>query len=129
MNPTNIFCIAMFLLAFQVLGNFSEIGAQSANTDWASWGGPNGNFIVNDAGVLQAGESYALRVVWRKPLGAGYSPVSVRGDLAVTMFSDETSDYVIALNAEDGSERWKYQIGPAYLGHYTRRVVLFQRLF
>lgn len=22
------------------------------------------------------------------------------------------------MNAEDGSERWKYQIGPAYLGHY-----------
>ena len=118
MKHANFSRIMMFLFAFYFLGNFSGIGAQSANTDWSNWGGPNGNFIVNNAGILQAGELYALKVVWRKPLGAGYSPISVLGDLAVTMFSDETLDYVIGLNAQDGSERWKYKIGPAYLGHY-----------
>ena len=36
----------------------------------------------------------------------------------MTTFSDDTSDYVIAFDAENGSERWRYTIGPAYLGHY-----------
>ena len=92
--------------------------AHAANTDWPSWDGPNGDFKVNDAGLFPADQAYTLKVAWRKPLGAGYSPVSIRGDLAVTMFSDETFDYVIALNAENGADRWRYKIGPAYLGHY-----------
>ena len=41
-----------------------------------------------------------------------------RGDLAVTMFSDERSDYVIAFDANTGALRWRHTIGPAYLGHY-----------
>ena len=84
-----------------------------AKLGWTEW-----CFKVNDAGLFPADQAYTLKVAWRKPLGAGYSPVSIRGDLAVTMFSDETFDYVIALNAENGADRWRYKIGPAYLGHY-----------
>ena len=69
-------------------------------------------------GVFPSDQPYALKIVWKKPLGAGYSSISIRGDLAVTMYSDETFDYVIGLNTEDGSQRWKYKIGAAYLGHY-----------
>ncbi|MDE2725155.1 MAG: PQQ-binding-like beta-propeller repeat protein, partial [Gemmatimonadota bacterium] len=89
-----------------------------AKADWPNWGGPNRDFRVNDAGVFPPDQNYALKIVWKKPLGAGYSSISIRGDLAVTMYSDETFDYVIGLNTEDGSERWKYKIGAAYLGHY-----------
>lgn len=98
--------------------SFCLVQAADAETNWSNWGGPNRNFRVDDAGVFPTDQPYALRVVWKKPLGAGYSPVSVRGDLAVTMFSDEIFDYVIAFNARDGSERWKHDIGTAYLGHY-----------
>ena len=99
----------LFLLFFQTA---------DAKTDWPNWGGPNRDFRVNDAGIFPSGQPYALKIVWKKPLGAGYSPISILGDLAVTMYSDETSDYVIGLNTTDGSERWKYKIGTAYLGHY-----------
>ncbi|MFT5369010.1 MAG: outer membrane protein assembly factor BamB, partial [Candidatus Latescibacterota bacterium] len=107
----------MFFLALS-LGPFSLLRAQQASNDWASWGGPTGDFTVRDAGVIQADLDYALKVVWKKKIGTGYSAVSVRGTLAVTMFSDDTFDYVIALDAEEGSERWRHKIGPAYLGHY-----------
>ncbi|MCZ6632849.1 MAG: PQQ-binding-like beta-propeller repeat protein, partial [bacterium] len=109
--------LSIFLLSF------ADIGAQhtsvsTGSLDWPSWGGPNGDFTVNDAGVLRPDRRYALQVVWKKQLGTGYSAIAVRNGLAVTMFSDGTHDYVIGLDAKDGSERWKYKIGPAYLGHY-----------
>ena len=104
------------LFSALLLGPFSLIYAQSP-TDWASWGGPHGDFTVNDAAAMPDGD-YALQVVWKREIGTGYSAVVVRGALAVTMFSDGTYDYVIALDAESGAERWRYQIGPAYLGHY-----------
>ena len=100
-----------------------DAGAQqtskaSGATDWNSLGGQSRSFTVGEANLLKPGQSYALKVLWKKPLGPGYSPVSIRGRLAVTMFSDEVSDYVIGLDADDGSERWRHRIGPAYLGRY-----------
>ncbi len=109
MKPAHILCIATILYVLLPPGRFTNAGA----TDWPGWGGPNGNFTVNDAGVIQTGQRYDLRVVWKKRLGTGYSAVSVRGGLAVTAFSDGASDYVIGLDAEDGSERWRHTIGPA----------------
>jgi len=88
------------------------------HTDWPGWGGPDRNFVVDGAGVFDAGRPIGLRVVWRKPLGTAYSGVAVANGLVVTMYSDGTSDHVVALDAGDGSERWRYLIGPTYLGHY-----------
>lgn len=99
------------------LGPFSLVSAQQSS-DWASWGGPTGDFKIHDADVFSVDREYSLRVVWKKEIGTGYSAVSVLGHLAVTLFSDDKFDYVIAFDAEDGTERWKYKIGPAYLGHY-----------
>ncbi len=121
MKPANILLMALCILLPS--GGFTDAGAQRGSVpggtmDWPGWGGPNGNFAVNDAGVLRPGQPYALAVVWKKRLGTGYSAVSVRGGLAVTMFSDGAFDYVIGLDAEDGFERWRHRIGPSYLGHY-----------
>ena len=91
--------------------------AIAAKTDWPGWGGPNGNFSV-DTGALQSDQPYALQIVWKKPLGSGYSGIAVRDQLIVTLFSDGSSDYVIGLDATDGATRWRHRIGPAYLGHY-----------
>ncbi len=87
-------------------------------SNWASSGGPNGDFTVHDAGTLSPDRSYDLRVVWRKPLGSGYSAISVVDDLAVTAYSDGELDYVVAFDSETGDTRWRHTIGPAYLGHY-----------
>jgi len=108
----------LLFVALLFLGPFSFLYGQPVSTDWARWGGPHGDFTVKDAGVIEADQTYALRVVWKKKIGTGYSAVSVQENLAVAMFSDGTLDYVIALDAQDGTERWRYQIGPAYLGHY-----------
>ena len=86
--------------------------------EWPGWGGPNGNFVLNDTGALKSGQKYRLEIAWKKPIGSGYSAVSVQGDLAVTLFSDGISDYVVGLNTQDGTERWKYRVGPTFLGHY-----------
>jgi len=108
---------ALFLTQFTHAGAQHRPAAPGA-MDWHSLGGQHRSFTVSDAGLIQPGQPCVLKVVWKKPLGPGYSAVSIRNRLAVTMFSDETSDYVIGLDADHGSERWRHRIGPAYLGHY-----------
>ena len=91
--------------------------AQSENTEWPMWRGSNqdGKFAQND--VFPSQQRYGLRVTWRKKLGSGYSSVSVAGGRAFTMFSDDKSDYLIALEAETGVELWRYTIDTVYRGH------------
>mgnify|MGYP001177669959 CR=1 FL=1 len=88
------------------------------SSDWPHWGGPNANFKIDGANFIQPDNEYALRVVWKKPLGAGYSSVSVANGIAVTMFSDGSSDYVVAFDSLDGSTKWRHTIGEGYLGHW-----------
>lgn len=57
-------------------------------------------------------------MVWRKSIGTGYSAVSVRDGLAVTAYSDSTSNYLVAFDADTGDPKWRHTIGPVYLGHY-----------
>jgi enterochelin esterase-like enzyme/outer membrane protein assembly factor BamB len=100
-------------LLVYVLTVFSPVAAE----DWAHWGGPNANFKLSVTDAFPQGD-YALRVAWKRRLGTGYSSVSVAHGLAITMYSDGENDFVIALDANDGSDRWRYTIGPAYLGHW-----------
>ena len=86
--------------------------------EWPHWGGPNTDFKLSGTDAFPTDSPYTLRVAWRKTIGTGYSAVSVANGLAVTMYSDDVNDYLIALNAEDGSVRWQHTIGPAYLGHW-----------
>lgn len=87
-------------------------------TDWPHWAGPNGDFEIQATNAFRTGQTVDIEVVWRKPLGTGYSAVSIRDSLAVTAFSDGTTDYVIALDSRTGDECWRHALGPSYLGHY-----------
>ncbi|MFQ5675247.1 MAG: PQQ-binding-like beta-propeller repeat protein [bacterium] len=109
-KPT-ILLLLIFLLSVCVQAD------ENSSSDWPAWGGPNREFSVSP-GVITPGRPFELKVVWKKALGSGYSAVSVVDDLAVTMFSDSTFDYVIALNANDGTELWRFKIGSTFPGRW-----------
>lgn len=78
-------------------------------------------------GGMRTGHSVEKKVIpnhspvlirkWARKIGTGYSGVALINETAVTMYSDHQFDYVIALNTNNGSERWKYKIGSTYKGH------------
>lgn len=91
-------------------------GSTPSSTDWPAWRGANAdgksfhNLLKFDAGQ-------GLKIAWEKPLGSGYSSVSVAAGRAVTMFSDSTFDYVIAFDANNGGELWRFKMDSTYIGH------------
>ncbi len=91
--------------------------ASPGGDDWPAWGGPHGNFTVTP-GVIKAEQPIALKIAWKKELGSGYSAISVMDGMAVTMFSDSTFDYALALSVEDGSELWRFKIAPTFPGRW-----------
>lgn len=74
------------------------------------------NQYAMGAGIFDR-ESFGLEVVWEKPLGSGYSAITVVERVAITMFSDGEFDNLVALEAATGEEIWRYRIATTYRGH------------
>ena len=59
----------------------------------------------------------SLEIAWKRPIGSGYSGVSVNADLVVTMFVEGDTDAMAAFDPATGEELWRFPIGPTYKGH------------
>lgn len=49
------------------------------------------------------------RLLWRQPVGGGYSSIAIEGGLAVTLEQRREREVVVAYDVADGAERWKYE--------------------
>lgn len=101
----------LFVLLFIVMPQSHAI---SAGNDWPRWRGANYNGASTQQNIF--GENPALKIIWKKKLGSGYSAISIASGHAITMFSDGEHDYMISLEAVSGNEQWRYRIDTTYPG-------------
>lgn len=97
---------------------------QHANgDDWAQFLGPQRNGTSAEKNLIDAWPASGPKIAWRTPLGVSMSGVAVSNGAAFTMFQDETSQFVVCLNAADGKERWRTPVAPMFenaMGHGPR---------
>ncbi|GBD36474.1 Outer membrane protein assembly factor BamB [bacterium HR36] len=76
-------------------------GEQRA-AQWPGWRGPNRDGIAPDHGLLPSWPPEGLRVVWRAPVGPGYSsPIVVNGRV-YTLDYQKPNERLVCLDAETG---------------------------
>ena len=80
--------------------------------DWPQFRGAHRDGVSAETGLARAWSPEGPRVVWRRPIGEGYSSISAVGDRLYTMDSDDTTEYVLALEAASGKELWRVPAGP-----------------
>jgi outer membrane protein assembly factor BamB/enterochelin esterase-like enzyme len=97
--------------------NLSVTGSDD-KSDWPAFRGPSMNNSAGVAGIFAPGRKYDLKVVWKQPLGSGYSGISIAAGLGVTMFSDSTFDFICAFNPDNGQRLWSFKIDTTYLGRF-----------
>ena len=85
------------------------------NSDWFQWRGPNRDGVAPAAHIATTWTEAGPRQVWRKPLGEGFSGISVSGSRAYTMYAKGMKEYVVCLNAADGSEVWSLRTGANFV--------------
>jgi outer membrane protein assembly factor BamB len=77
---------------------------------------------LNRAGIayswLAWPRSKVPRLVWRQPVGGGYSGFAVAGNVAVTLEQRADEEVVVCYDSETGRERWRY----AYPAHFSERL-------
>ncbi len=63
--------------------------ADNPKSEWSQWRGPNRNGISHETDFLKNWPDKGPKVLWRIPLGKGYSGISVSQRRAYTMFDEE----------------------------------------
>ncbi len=83
-------------------------GAAAAQ-DWPQWGGPGRDFETADPGLSTRWPEGGLEPLWSRPLGEGYSGISVVGDRLYTQYGEAEREVVVALAAATGEEIWSHR--------------------
>ena len=78
--------------------------------DWAQFGGPKRDFTINPGDLPSAWPEQGPKVLWKRPLGDGYSGISVTGGVLYTMYEKRDGDSVIAMDAKNGKTLWEHEL-------------------
>jgi outer membrane protein assembly factor BamB len=86
----------------------AEVQSGPRAVPWTQWGGPHRNFQTEASGLKDTWPASGPRVVWKRPLGEGYSSPSVENGVLYTMYGKPGEEVVIAANADTGKTVWEH---------------------
>jgi outer membrane protein assembly factor BamB len=89
--------------------------AFAATAEWGQWAGPNRNFQVAARPIAETWPEKGPRVVWKRSMPYGSSSVVVDGARLYTMYRDDDSEVVIAMEADSGKTVWEYKYPAVFL--------------
>jgi outer membrane protein assembly factor BamB len=82
---------------------------------WPGWRGPNRTDISRETGLLKEWPAGGPKRLWvYKDAGSGYSGVAVVGGTLYTMGARSDTEYLIALNVKDGTQKWAAEVGGCF---------------
>ncbi|MFT7640674.1 MAG: outer membrane protein assembly factor BamB [Pirellulaceae bacterium] len=100
-----------FILLLSVCAVLST-GLDAVAEDWPQWQGPDRTNLSKETGLLQDWPADGPKQSWIfNDAGLGYSGIAVVGDTLYTMGARDDAEYLIAVNVNDGSQKWSVQIG------------------
>ncbi len=106
MKKVTVFLVVSALLCGAVL--------TASATEWPQWRGPNRDGVSDEVGILKEWAASGPKVLWSRPLGEGFSGISVSQGRVYTMFSKGNDEFVVCLNATDGQEIWRFRSDKNY---------------
>jgi outer membrane protein assembly factor BamB len=86
----------------------------SAGTDWPRFRGPQQNGVSLEKGLLRSWPESGPKVVWKKPIGSGFSSMTAVGDALYTMAAEGESETAYRLRESNGEVVWRVPIGPVF---------------
>ncbi|MEO8027808.1 MAG: PQQ-binding-like beta-propeller repeat protein [Bryobacteraceae bacterium] len=92
-----------FVLTCAALLCALDVGA----SDWNQWGGPHRDFKSDTTGLASKWPAEGPKRLWQRPLGEGYSAISVDDGRLFTMYRKGEQEVAIALDAKTGATIWE----------------------
>ena len=86
--------------------------------DWPQFRGPQRAGVAHEPKLLDHWPQDGLRVLWRQPLGEGFSGIAVVGDRLYTLAAGDGQEHALSLRVTDGSEVWRRPIGETFINQW-----------
>jgi len=87
--------------------------SSGGGTDFPEYRGRGRDGVVTGPPLARDWQARPPRLVWRHPVGGGYSAFAVAGNIAVTLEQRRSQEAVVCYDTATGNERWQYAY-PAY---------------
>ena len=98
-----------FLGASDAVSTATMRSTDSAD-QWPRYRGLNADGVLPDTGSPIVWPAAGPPVLWRLPVGSGYSSISVSDGLFCTLDSDDSGEFVLCGDAATGRVRWRSRI-------------------
>ena len=82
--------------------------------DWPQFLGPERTGISLETGLIDTFPEEGPEVLWKVPGGVGMSAIAISGGTAVTLVQRLDRQWIVALDAATGKEKWSSDLAPAY---------------
>ncbi|HIK95093.1 MAG TPA: pyrrolo-quinoline quinone [Planctomycetes bacterium] len=89
--------------------------------DWPQWGGPNGDIVWRESGIVDTLPTDGLLPrAWSAPVGEGYSgPAVANGKVYLTdRIIAERNERILCFDAQSGKQVWKHEYPARYTVSY-----------
>jgi outer membrane protein assembly factor BamB len=87
--------------------------ALASAADWPQWRGPQRDGSSPETGLLKEWPKDGPKQLWKNgEIGGGFSTPSVVAGRVYLLGDKDKEEYLIALDAKDGSEQWRAKLGP-----------------
>ena len=90
------------------------MAAPVSAADWPQWLGPERNGVSAEKNLLRDWPDAGPQVLWRAPLGKGFSAISAAAGRLFTMYADPDGEFAVCLDAASGAELWRVRTGDFY---------------
>lgn len=101
-----------------LLSGAAHFAADNTSRDWPQFRGVNRDGISSETGLLTSWPSSGPKEIWRRPIGEGYSGITIVDGRIYTMYGGEDDgkavEFAAAFDAQTGKELWHVVIGDKY---------------
>lgn len=107
---TGVFQLLTFL--FLLLPGFQV--EHSCAQEWPAFRGSRGDGTGHSS--LPKSQNVSLQVTWKKPIGSGYSSVSITDGSAFTMYTSGDEDKLGCFDIKTGETKWEFSLDAKFKG-------------
>jgi outer membrane protein assembly factor BamB len=101
------------ILFIHLLG--SPLSSALGEEEWKQYRGPNRDGVaISDTTIKAWPEGGQPSLVWKRPIGEGFSGISIVGDMFLTAYMQGDSEYLAGFEKATGKEVWRTALGPKF---------------
>ncbi len=114
-NKAPFVCACFTLLLVSVPAAFS---AGDASEDWPQFRGVSRDGIAHSSGLRNQWPEEGPNVLWRVPLGEGFSGVAVSDNRLYTLYAEGETEYAACFDPANGKLLWRHPIGEKFVDEF-----------